>query len=264
MQADQVPVHVDPGRSLALRRGGLLEDLGTDLARVEVAEDERDLVLVGAFRYVDAEGVVLDETTVLSFGRLVRAEPAPLGRVQVARLEVRLAAGERARDPPKVGDRGHMAGPVQQLAHAGPATDPVAGREGVHEALGEQVRPDRRRDPEVLLPGERTLELVFEILQEHREGDAEEILHEVAGELEALVRVVVLVVLTALPEVQFEYRTRHPSKVEGLLETVRFRVAEVGKERAVEDAVDLPLTVLLGLPRGELLLEVEESVLGGE
>ena len=144
VESDQVPVDVDPGGTPSLGRRGLGQHLGADLARVEVPQDERDLLLVRPFRDVDAKGVVLDEAAVLPFGGLVRAETSPLGRVQVARLEVRLAARERARDPAEMADRGHVAGPVEHLADAGAAADPVAGGEGMDEPLGQEVRDGSR------------------------------------------------------------------------------------------------------------------------
>ncbi len=262
VEPDQVPVDVDPCRAPALGRGGFLQHVRPDLAGVQVAEDERDLLLVGAFGDVDAEGVVLDEAAVLALGGLVGAEASPLGRVQVAGLEVRLRPSERARHPAKVADRRHVARPVEHLADARPAADPVPRGERVDEPLRQEVRPDRAGDPEVLLARERALELVLEVLEEEREGDPEEVLHEVPRELEALVRVVVLVVLPPDLEVELEDRSRHPREVQGLLETVRLRVAEVGEEGAVEDAVDFPLAVLLRLARRELLLEEDERVLG--
>ena len=262
VESDQVAVDVDPGRPLPLRGRGFLEHLGADLPRVVVPENEGDLLLVGTFGNVDAQRVVLDETAVLPLGSLVRTETAPLGRVQVARLEVRLAPGERARHPAQVADRRHVAGPVEHLADPGAAADPVAGRERVDEPLRQKVRSDRARDAEVLLARKRAFELVLEVLEEQGERDAEQVLHQVAGELEALVRVVVLVVLAPYLEVQLEDRPRHTREVEGLLQSVVLRVAQVGEERAVEDPVDLALTVLLRLARRELLLEEDQRVLG--
>src|SRR5208283_593728 len=61
-------------------------------------------------------------------------------------------------------------------------------------------------------------------------------------------------------EVKLEDRPRHAREVERLLQTVRLRVAEVWEERAVEDAVDLALPVLLRLAGRELLLEEDERV----
>ena len=151
-----------------------------------------------SLRDVDDQRGVLDESAVLALGRLVRAEAAPLRRVQVARLEVRLAARERDRDAAQVAEGRHVRRPVKQLADARAAADPVAGRERVDEALREKVRPDRARDPQVLLPGERALELVLQVLQQDGERDPEQVLHQVAGELQPLVRVVVLVVLPPL------------------------------------------------------------------
>ena len=135
VETDQVPVDVDARRALPAGRRRLLEDLRTDLAGVQVPKDEGDLLLVGAFAHVHAESVVLDESAVLPLGRLVGAEAAPLRRVQVARLEVRLAPRERARDAAKVADGRHVARPVEHLAHPGAPADPVAGREGVNQPL---------------------------------------------------------------------------------------------------------------------------------
>src|SRR5208282_571603 len=262
VEAHEVAVDVDARRTLPLRC--LLENLGPDLAGVEVAQDEGDLFLVRPLGNVHAECVVLDEAAVLALGGLVRAETAPLRGVKVARLEVRLAPGERARDPPQVADGGHVAGPVEHLADAGAAADPVAGGQRVDEPLGEKVRADRARDSQVLLPCERPFELVLEVLEQQGERDPEQVLHQVAGELQTLVRVVVLVVLAPDLEVELEYGSGHAREVERLLQSVRPRVAKVGEERAVEDAVDLALTVLLGLSRGELLLEKDQGVLGRE
>jgi len=63
---------------------------------------------------------------------LVGAQAAPLRGVQVAGLEVGLAAGERGGHATQVRERRHVARAVEELRHAHAAADPVAGRQRVN------------------------------------------------------------------------------------------------------------------------------------
>ena len=136
--------------------------------------------------------------------------------------------------------------------------------EGVQELVGEQVGPDGRGDAiVVLLPAHVPLELVFQILHERGEAGPEEVLHEVPGELEPLVGIVVLVVLLPLPEGEFEDGLGDTSQIDRFLHAVLFGVSEVRKQGTVEDGLDLLDPVLLGLSGGEIPLEVQQRILGG-
>src|SRR3990170_8290808 len=181
--------------------------------------------------------------------------------MQVARLEVRLGARERRRDSPQVGERAHVRGSIEQLADARAPADPVSRREGVEEALAEQVRPNRAADLDLGAPRVIPFELVLEVLDEVRERDAEQILHEVARELQAFVRVVVLVVLAALSELEFEDRASDAPEENRLLRAVLPRIAEVRQQAAVQDRLDLLDPVLLRLTRRELAFVLVQRVL---
>src|SRR5881628_1456244 len=98
----------------------------------------------------------------------------------------------------------------------------------MEQALREQVRPDRRRDLQLAAPRVRSLQLVLEVLDEVREGDPEQILHQVARKLESLVRVVVLVIFPAHAEGQLQDRARDASEEDRLLYPIFAGVAEVG------------------------------------
>ena len=121
MEADEVSVHVHP------RRGRL----PLHLAGAEVREEELHLFLREPLGHVDHERAVLHEAAVLPLRGLVRAEPPPLRGVQVASLEVGLGPRERARHPAEVAEGGHVRRPVEELADARAAADPVPGRERV-------------------------------------------------------------------------------------------------------------------------------------
>src|SRR5439155_15736830 len=177
---------------------------------------------------------------------------------------MRLGPRERRCDPPEVAEGGHVRRAVEELAHPGAAPDPVPGREGVQEPLAQEVGPDRGADLDLLPAGVGPLERVLQVLDEVRECDPEQVLHEVAGELQSLVRVVVLVVLLPFAEMEFEDGPRDPTEEDGLLDPVLPRVAEVGEQGAVEDRFDLFRPVFLRLPRREFLLEVVHRVVAGE
>ena len=93
VQAYEVAVRVNPCFS------GLML---ADLPDAEVPQQPYDLLLVRAFGHVDDQRAVLDKTTVLTLRGLVGTEPAPLRRVQIPGLEVRLAPRQRGRDPPQM------------------------------------------------------------------------------------------------------------------------------------------------------------------
>src|SRR5437899_3030411 len=128
VEADQVAVHVDAG-DLGL--------LALHLFRPEVREQQLDLFLRDALGDVDHQGEILDETAILAFRRLVRTKPTPLGRMEVAGLEVGLRSGQWRRHASEVAECAHVRGAVEQLAHAGAAADPVPRREGMEQALRE-------------------------------------------------------------------------------------------------------------------------------
>ncbi len=93
VQAHQVAVEVYSGLPLLLAR---------HLLDAQVAEHPPDLGLVVALADVHDEGAVLDQTAVLALGGLVGAQAPPLGRVQVAGLEVGLGAGQGRGDAAQV------------------------------------------------------------------------------------------------------------------------------------------------------------------
>src|SRR6059036_3633718 len=255
VEADKVSVDVDAGE---------LGLLAFDLFGPEVGEEELDLFLGETFGDVNHERAVLDQPAVLAFRRLVRAQAAPLGRVQVARLEVGLGPRQGRRHPPQVAQGAHVRRAVEELADAGPAADPIARRERMEQALREQVRPNRRRDLQLAAPRVRSLQLVLQVLNQVREGDTEQILHQVAGELQTLVRIVVLVVLPAHAEGQLEDRAGDPSEEDRLLNPVLAGVAEVREQRPIEDRLDFLDPIFLRLARRELLLEVVDRVVSRE
>ncbi len=163
-----------------------------------------------------------------------------------------------------MGQRAHVGGAVQKLRDAGASSHPIASGEGVQQAVSEQVRPDGRAHAQVLPLGEGLLQLILEVLHDLGEGHPEEVLHEVPGQLEALVGVVVLVVLLPHPDAELQDVAGDPAQEVGLLDAVLLGVAQVGKQGAVDDRLHLLLPVLLGLPGGELALQVCDGVLGGE
>jgi hypothetical protein len=93
VKADEVAVDIDP----RLRRLLL-----PDLLDSEVFEQPDDFLLVRPFGHIDDECAVLDQTAVLTFWGLVRAQPAPLRGVQISGLEVWLAPCERGSHAPQV------------------------------------------------------------------------------------------------------------------------------------------------------------------
>src|SRR2546422_492429 len=255
VEADEVSIDVDAGE---------LGLLAFDLFGPEVGEEELDLFLRETFGDVNHERAVLDQPAVLAFRRLVRAQAAPLGRVQVARLEVGLGPSQGRRHPPQVAQGAHVRRAVEELADAGPAADPVAGRERMEQALREQVRPNRRGDLQLAAPRVRSLQLVLQVLHEVREGDPEQILHQVAGDLETLVRIVVFVVLPAHAEGQLEDGAGNATEEDRLLDPVLAGVAEVREERPVQDRLDFLDPIFFRLARRELLLEVADRVVPRE
>src|SRR2546426_431912 len=255
VESDEVSVDVHTGE---------LGLLALDLLRPEVGQEQFDLFLRESLRHIDHEGAVLDQPAVLALRRLVRTEAAPLGRMEVARLEVRLGPRERGGDAPKMAQRAHVRRAVEKLADAGAPADPVAGRQRVEQPLRQEIRPDRRGDLQLPAPRVRSLQLVFEILHEIREGDPEQVLHQVARELQPLVRVVVLVVLATHAEGKLEDRAGDASEEDRLLDPVLAGVAEVREERPIEDRLDLLDPVFLRLARRELLLEVIDRVVPRE
>src|SRR5205823_4733344 len=208
VEADKVSVHVDAGE---------LGLLALDLLRAKVRQEEFHFLFREALRHVDHEGAVFDQAAVLPFRRLVRTEPTPLGRVQVPRLEMRLGSCERRSNPAKVAQGAHVRCAVEELGDPGATSDPIAGREGVEEPLGEQVRTNRRGDLQFPAARIGPLELVLEILHEVRERDPEQVFHEIAGELEPRVRIVILVVLASHAKGQLEDRPRDPTEEDRLL-----------------------------------------------
>ena len=253
VDTDEVPVDEDTDS-----RSGL------DGLDVELPEHPLDVGLGESLGDVDDERGVLHETAVLTLGCLGGAEPSPLGGVKVTGLEVGLAPGQGGRDPPEVGHCGQVGRPVEQLGHTGASADPVTGGERVEQLVGEEVGADGGGDVDVaLLPSPVPLELVLEVLHEAAEAGPEEVLHEVAGQLEPLVGVVVLVVLLPLAERELEDGAGDTSEEDRLLHAVRLGVTEVGQQRAVEDGLDLLRPVLLRLAGGEVPLQEENGVLLG-
>ena len=106
------------------------------------------------------------------------------------------------------------------------------------------------------------LELVLEVASELSSGHAEEVLDQVAGEANALVGVVVLVVGCLVGQRHFKHLTDDAAHENGLLLAVGGGVAEVRQELTVKELVDALLTVLTLLAGGELLLEPFVSFLG--
>ena len=114
--------------------------------------------------------------------------------------------------------------------------------------LGKDVCPDRRHHIQVPVSHAGPLQLVFYVPSEPVEGHPEEVLHQVPGELEPLVGVVILVVLTALGKRQLEAGLGHSGEEEGLGITVLLLHSYMGQKVAVQNICRPLLLVLLGLP----------------
>ena len=163
-----------------------------------------------------------------------------------------------------MGHRGQVGGPVEQLGDSCAASDPVSCGKGVEQLVREQVGTDRGCDVHLaLLPSPVSLQLVLQVLHEAAEAGPEQVLHEVTGQLEPLVGVVVLVVLLPLPEGQLQDGAGDAPEEDRLLHTVGLGVPEVRQQRPVEDALDLLGPVLLRLTGGEVPLEEQDGVLLG-
>ena len=251
VDSHEVPVHVDTGSAA-----------GLDGLDVELPEHPFDVAVGEALGHVDDERGVLHQSAVLTLGGLGGAQPPPLGGVQVTCLEVGLGPGQGRGDPPQVGHGGQVGCPVEQLGHSCASSDPVSCGQGVEELVCEQVGTDGRGDVHLaLLPSPVPLQLVLQVLHEAAEAGPEQVLHEVSGQLEPLVGVVVLVVLLPLAQGQLQDGTRDASEEDGLLHAVRLGVSEVGQQGPVEDALDLLRPVLLRLTGGEVPLQEQDGIL---
>ena len=250
--SDQVSVEEDTGLLLV------------DGVESQLLEELVDVALVAGVGDVDDEGGVLHQTAVLTLGGLGGAQPSPLGGVKVTCLEVGLAPGQGGGDPPEVGHGGHVGGPVEKLGDSGASSDPVTGCKGVDQLVGEEVGADGGCDVViVLLPAEVPLELVLQVLDEGGEAGPEEILHEVSGQLEPLVGVVVLVVLLPVLEGELENGFGDTAEEDGLLLPGVLGVSQVGEQGAVQDGLDLLGPVFLCLTGGKVPLEVCDGILLG-
>src|SRR6056297_1984208 len=209
---------------------------------------------------------VLHESTVRSLRRLGRTDPSPLRGVQVPRLEVGLAARERAAQAPQVRQNAHEVGTVDQLGDARAAADPVARRDRVFESLGQDVRADDRVDREFPVPHVGALELVLHVAGQLVQRSPEQVLHEVAADLQTLVRVVVLVVGLAPAERELETGLGHPAEVVRFVDPdvllVDAVLVEVRQEVPVDDVVGSLELVVLPLAGGDALAQRLDGLLG--
>ncbi len=98
----------------------------------------------------------------------------------------------------------------------------------MEQPLGQDVGADGGAYLDLLLPGKAPLQLVLQVLAQVGEGDAEQVLHQVARELEALVGVVVLVVGLPLAKGQLEDGTGDAPQEDGLLVPGLWGVAQMG------------------------------------
>ena len=234
------------------------------LVNVEFIKAFSDFDFVNVFGNVDHLSRVLHETAVLTFGSFVRAESAPLGRVQISCFEVRLASHKRGGDTPHVRKGCKVGGAVKQLADTGAATDPVSCGQGVHDFAGEDVRPKTRRDFEFPLSVVVALKLVLEVSSELAGRDSEEVFDEVARKADSLVGVVVLVAGVSTFNRHFENLAHDSAEVDGFLLSVFGLVAKVREQLAVKQLVDTCFTVFLLLTCGEFLFQPLMAFFGGD
>mmetsp|Transcript_16479 Transcript_16479/g.64296 ORF Transcript_16479/g.64296 Transcript_16479/m.64296 type:complete len:1268 (+) Transcript_16479:614-4417(+) len=190
--------------------GAVDEDLGCawDVLRVHAVE-HRDALFVqelhhrpgrGADCDVAHERQVLHKPARLALGRLGRADEAPVRVVQLARLrQLSLAADGRVQAA-QMGERRGEREPDQHLRDARACgarlavCRPVAGSEGVLEAVCDSVRLEGQLEVDVAAVVHLALDEVARLLGQLAEELAEEVGQQRAGQVEALVGVVVAVV----------------------------------------------------------------------
>ena len=97
-------------------------------------------------------------------------------------------------------ERGDIRRTVQQLADTGATSDPVASRQRVHnlgcQDIGSETGVNLQFSLAVVMP----LELVLEIPRQLLQANPEQVLHQITGESDAFVGVVVLVVRIAVSD----------------------------------------------------------------
>jgi hypothetical protein len=242
---DADPDAIDEDLGCRRRAGVLLELLETPLV-----EELLDRGRVGADRDVRHEREVLDKTARLTFGRLGRADHAPVRVVQLARLGNLAVAADRRVAPPQMRQRRGKRVAVQDLRDTRPGLHrlllvaPVAGRERILETVRDGRRPDGRVQLErlarldALSTGGRgegvnaeqrkpratetwrqahLLQVPVDVLRELLEEHAEEAGEERAGEVEALLAEVIAVVELAPLERGEQEPVDHVAKEVGLL-----------------------------------------------
>ena len=225
------------------------------LVDVKLVKAFANLNFIDVFGDVDHLCSVLHKATVLSFRGLVGAQSAPLGGVKVSCFEVRLTSDQGRSDTTHVRECSKVGGSVEQLAHTGAAADPVTRSEGVHDFAGQHVGSKARGDFQLTLAVVMALELVLEVAGELSGRNTEQVLNEVAGQANALVGVVVLVVGVSAFDGHFQDLANDSAHVNGLLFSVFGLVAKVREQFTVEELAHTSLTVFLLLTCSEFLLE---------
>ncbi|VVB67369.1 Uncharacterised protein [uncultured archaeon] len=183
--------------------------------------------------------------------------------MQIPGLEVRLRSGKRRDHPAQVRQGRHVVGSIQKLRDARAPTNPVARGQGMNHPLSQDIRPHRGHHIQLPVPHAGPLQLIFYISGETVEGHAEEILHQIPGELQPLIGIVVLVVLAPACQRQLKAGLRHAGEKQGFSIAILFRHADMGKQISVQDIGRPLLLVLLGLARGHARAYLLQSLLGG-
>src|SRR5512145_2689192 len=109
-------------------------------------------------------------------------------------------------------EHSHVVDPVKELGETRPSTHPVTGSERVQETRSENIGTHCRCNREIAVAHAGPLKLVLDIPCKTVERDTEEVFHQVAGEFEPLVGVVVLVVDPALVEDEVETGLCHAAE----------------------------------------------------
>ena len=206
------------------------------------------------FRDVNHLCCVLHQSTVLTFGGLVRAQAAPLCRVQITCFEVRLTSNKRRSNTAHVREGCKVGCSVEQLADTRSATDPVTSCKCVHDLGGQNIRAQAGGDFQLSLAVVVALKLVLQVTSKLSRGHTEQIFDEVTGEANTLVCIVVLVVWLTVGEGHFEDLANNAAKEDCLLLASARLVAQVRKEFTIEQLVDPLLSVFTLLTGCEFLL----------
>src|SRR3989344_1427838 len=195
-----------------------------------VLEDLDHVIFRGLLRDAAEEGHVLAQADVRAFRRLDGAEPAEMGGMQLPCLEILL-------------------GCAQWRDHA--------------LEVGEQLVADDDLDAGELAALDDALEIVEQVGDEHLQVEPQEVSQKVAGHLQALVLVVVLVVAVLLSRGDAQVAPQHLAEVVRLVGAVLRRDAEVREKVLVEDLGHALDAYLLRLGDADALRDVVEGVLFG-